>query len=220
MESYDRVNEYADYVITQNGQTTTGRNPRERVIFTVVGNGNVKGDFKTPNNSSFTKQTFYPPAGQTSAITSYNGGQWKTDRVSGQISSGQVFLAYSEAPEWERLADANWERVYGKIRGGNNLIVDLAESAATISMLRNANDVRTQMSEFFGRTVIPRRYKRWRERMDYVTGKWLEYRYGWMPLVYSTYDAMETLANKVVVDPDVWVRVRSKRVQSMDCAQE
>jgi hypothetical protein len=210
MESYDRVTEQRPYVVTQAGIVSEPvMNTAERVIFTVHGNGNVQGDFRAPNASSFTKQTYYPPAGQTTANTFYNGGKLYSDTVSGQISGGRVHLAYSETPEWERLQDTNWEKIYGQIRGGNNLIVDLAESAATISMLRNANDVRTQMSEFFGRTVVPRRYKRWRERLDYLTSKWLEYRYGWMPLVYSTYDAFKTLAHKWVVDPDVWLKVRS-----------
>jgi hypothetical protein len=44
--------------------------------------------------------------------------------------------------------------------------------------------------------VNPKRYTGSR-RLKYATDKWLEYRYGWLPFVSSTYELLKTLSKKV-----------------------
>lgn len=211
MESRSRVTKVGYWSQQAYGEVSGPfENPAEQVVTTVV-NGNVQGDYKRPNPIYFLKRVSCPPSGAFHTSQTGSNSDVHSDFVSGQFSGSPSDFAENLDPQWDSLQDGNWTKIYDKIRGGNNLIVDLAESAATLRMLRNTTKMHSVMNEFLGRTKIPRRLKRWQERLDYVTGKWLEYRYGWMPLVYSTYDAMETLANKVVVDPDVWVRVRSSR---------
>jgi hypothetical protein len=44
--------------------------------------------------------------------------------------------------------------------------------------------------------------------LDYVTGKWLEVRYGWQPLVYSIYDAADNI-NRKLRNETIYVKGRS-----------
>jgi len=107
---------------------------------------------------------------------------------------------YLHTFDFNRALDAAMEKVYDKLRGNSNFIVDMAESAATVKMLRNIVSFRKLASDFFKNVVKKRAYRRIKPgptqgqlRLDYVTGKWLEYRYGWMPLMYSIYDAIDTI---------------------------
>jgi hypothetical protein len=107
------------------------------------------------------------------------------------------------------------EKVYDKLRGNSNLIVDFAEGAATIKMLRNMANFKKVASDFFTNVVKKRAYKRIKpgptqgqKRLDYVTGKWLEYRYGWMPLMHSIWDAIDTI-NRDISARDIPIKARS-----------
>jgi hypothetical protein len=45
----------------------------------------------------------------------------------------------------------------------------------------------------------------------YVSGKWLEVRYGWSPILYSIYDALDTLGLQLCVKGRYQIKVSSKR---------
>jgi hypothetical protein len=80
--------------------------------------------------------------------------------------------------------------------GSGNLVVDLAESAQTIQMIKNATSVRKLAQTFVKEVVNPKRLAG-SKRLKYATDKWLEYRYGWLPFISSTYELLETLSKKV-----------------------
>lgn len=110
------------------------------------------------------------------------------------------------------LRDRALAKIYSQMRGSSNLAVDVAESAQTIHMLREALNVRkgfvSIVDVLINRSSPPKQRTRRngkvtqraslgpsmsQQRLDYVTGKWLEHRYGWMPLIYSLYDAYDNV---------------------------
>lgn len=58
---------------------------------------------------------------------------------------------------------------------------------------------------------------RGQKTLDYATGKWLEYSYGWLPLVHSIHDAVETL-DRFYANRYVRVKVRSSLARPMTFA--
>lgn len=166
-------------------------------------NGNVKGNRKKPNPFSFQiwRNYFSPSVFHENA---YYFGSGAYTHVDGYDSPSNAMTSsgsgYNVTWDTNRTLDGAMAKVYDSLRGNSNLIVDLAESAATIKMLRSIFSLRKTASNFFQNVVKKRAYKRIRpgptqgqKRLDYVTSKWLEYRYGWMPLMYSIYDAIDTL---------------------------
>lgn len=97
-----------------------------------------------------------------------------------------------------------------EVRGGNQVVVDLAESASTMRMVRANNNLVGRVNEivgviageikradrggFFGKYYDRRdRRDRTQKILDFANSRWLEYRYGWLPLVGSVYDALDIL---------------------------
>lgn len=109
-------------------------------------------------------------------------------------------------PQWQGLIGRSIEKVLAQARGSHaNLSVDFAEGGQTIAMLRNALRLKKFVIEFATQVVKARGYRKIRSgptqgqrRLDYVNGKWLEYRYGWMPLVSSIYDMADALRKQRV----------------------
>lgn len=120
----------------------------------------------------------------------------------GNTVSGYIGNAVDAHPTFgfsSRLAeieDRAMGKIYEQLRGSNaNLAVDVAESAATLKMLRNVTRARN-LFEVIERAAKRRRTNsRSNRTTDWVSGKWLEYRYGWIPLISSTYDLMDVLFN-------------------------
>jgi hypothetical protein len=85
------------------------------------------------------------------------------------------------------------EKLLEAVRGEHaNLAVDLAEARKTAQMIKNALRLKKVVLEFASEVVKHRGFKKIRKgptqgqrRLDYVNGKWLEYRYGWLPLMSS-----------------------------------
>lgn len=121
-------------------------------------------------------------------------------------------------PNWAGLEGRCLEKVLEKARGAHaNLSVDFAEGMQTLAMLRKATKLRKLVFEFARDVVKHRGYKKIRpgptqgqRRLDYVNSKWLEYRYGWMPLVHSIYDLVDAL-RKQRVSSWVYLEGRSGR---------
>ncbi len=107
------------------------------------------------------------------------------------------------------------EKIYDQLRGNSNLIVDFAEGGQTLKMLKSAANLKRVFLEF-SRDVIKRKtYKKipkgpsqGQRRLDYVTGKWLEYRYGWLPFVSSIYEAADTYRRRMESE-FIWAKGRS-----------
>jgi hypothetical protein len=198
MQSND-VTKYGEAVTTLNGQVT-GRSLS--AIYSnhfVVLNGNVQGDHILANPVEFTSTKKF---GHTFLIQDEGDptGIKDTIQITGVKIQSFPFIP-SVVADYARTRDRALEKCFDQLRGeSSNLIVDLAESAATISMLKNVLRVKSFFGDFVKKMVKSQRYQRLsngQKRLDYVTGKWLEYRYGWMPLVYSTYDAINTFSKDV-----------------------
>lgn len=112
-------------------------------------------------------------------------------------------------PQWSQTDGRALEKILEKVRGSHaSLSVDFAEGRQTIQMLKQALNLRKTIFEFGRDVVRQRKYRKIRpgptqgqRRLDYVNGKWLEYRYGWMPLVSSLYDTVDALRKERVSGP-------------------
>jgi len=98
--------------------------------------------------------------------------------------------------EYAALYDRAYAKIFDKLRGNSEVVVDLVEGAATLRMLRSTAKFVDGVGKIL--SLIDREIRSSRTRgqhvLDYVTRKWLEYRYGWIPLVSSVYSAFENLA--------------------------
>lgn len=166
-----------------------------------VTNGLVQGNKRTPNPVYFSKtrthsqirteysqRTGVPFRPFTFSVYRAGVGPWSYS------TSGNLYpFGSSQAA----LEDQCLKRIFEQMRyGSGNLVVDLAESAETIRMIRNATSVRKMARQFVKEVVKPYGPKS-SKRLKYATDKWLEYRYGWLPLVSSTYELLKTLSRKV-----------------------
>lgn len=169
-------------------------------------NGNVQGDKKTPNPFYFKKTVTHHLQGNytlflfTGSGAFFHGGsqEWAS-LPSGPVTFNALPLDYSGL----------FDRAWGKIVNGSNgrpglrsdaeNVVDLAEGKQTGGMV--ANVVKTVVKA--GKYVVdvlrnirrrrPPSWPKWKpsEQSRWMSEKWLEYRYGWTPLLGSAYDAMD-----------------------------
>lgn len=201
-----------------NSHSYSESNALKSVVSFTCTNGLVVGDKVKPNPNQYTKITSYAGVGRyiTSQVTngfysSVTPGYWyrgKIYRVKGPIRAEASTVSRNSGIPMERgwgypsssirgrVRDTALAKVYDELRSGPNLIVDLAEGGATLRMLKGTLRFRSVLKDFFNQLVIPRKLRgasRGQQRLDYMTGKWLEYRYGWTPLVLSIYDAFDQL---------------------------
>lgn len=169
-----------------------------------VTNGNVPGApprFKRPNPFSFRKAYIdYGHFGYRSK-TAY-AGRYAYTTVTGPATIAGIGSSSPivDTPDFGRTRDRAMEKIYDQLRGNSNLVVDWAERIQTLRMLKDTLNFRTLAGTFFKNVVKTPAYKRmpkgpdgYQRRLDYATSKWLEYRYGWSPLIYSIYDLADTL---------------------------
>lgn len=122
---------------------------------------------------------------------------------------GGMSEPYDEGNFWDA-----YHKALSKVRpGSNQILIDLAEAGSTIGMFRAQNAWNNRIADLLDIVSRPlqRRLTRGQRLLDAVTSKWLEYRYGWFPLMQSVYDAAENLRNEVVADRAVEGRARWTR---------
>lgn len=120
---------------------------------------------------------------------------------------GQV-TEFPESAMQEKLMG----RMYDKLRGNNEVVVDLAEAGSTITMLKAVKSLRGSMVDF-AKDVIwsvnsnkanAKGTSKHRQKVAAeAAGRWLEYRYGWTPLAHTVFDAADNLVKKVHEEPFV-----------------
>lgn len=134
----------------------------------------------------------------------YNEEPWaQTQMDYGPISSDATSVI-AGTYDTSGVDDRCLEKLLEAVRGEHaNLAVDLAEVRQTIKMLRNATKFTKLVGEFARDVVKKRGYKKIRpgptqgqRRLDYVNGKWLEYRYGWLPLISSIHSIGEAMRKR------------------------
>jgi len=114
---------------------------------------------------------------------------------------------------WQELEDVAMERLYTKLHGQNQMVVDLAEGGQTARMIKNTLLIRSNFKKMLlnmwrGKKMPDLSLK---STIDTVTNKWLEYRYGWQPAVYSIYDALDSIGRKHQKGVPIFVKGRAKK---------
>lgn len=163
--------------------------------------GVVHGDFKSANPFWFRLHRQY---GDGHDVTSHGflGGNSYTEGDSSGLRIFQVAHVMQDDPgdvDWPRTDDTALASIFDQIRGNSNLAVDILEGGSTVKMLSNLRKLKKEVIKTVVSTKKSKRYKGLttsQERLDFFTSKWLEGRYGWMPLIHSTYDAVETLGKR------------------------
>lgn len=115
----------------------------------------------------------------------------------------KLFKHYSR----DALYDRAFEKIFSQLRGDSETVVDLLEGASTLRMLRSTAkfvDGIGAILSLVGEKVT-RSGHRGQRALDYATQKWLEYRYGWTPLVSSVYSAFDNLSREQANDVKVIV---------------
>lgn len=151
----------------------------------------IKGrDRTSPNPWSYNR--WFTTATQGSMLTTR-----KADNLLYASRRGWISPYYISAPpENSNLYNETLEKLADKVRGGVDLSIDLAQAGQTARMF-NAIDQVTSMAEAIG--IDPRRrgspLNRRMRTLDQIRAfgsKWLEYRYGWSPLLQTIYDCADS----------------------------
>lgn len=163
------------------------------------------GDKTKPNPHFYTKHVYKFGYGISTKDVCYQGA-YKLTGASGSIDTDTPSHLINAATYKSEISDRAMEKIYDKIKGNNNFVVDLAESSATLRMLRGTLNLRKTLLSFFNDFLSPKTRHgrslptRGQRRLDYMSEKWLEFRYGWSPLVNSIYDAMDTLGGEHLIN--------------------
>lgn len=179
---------------------------REKMYGVVTVNN---GDKKTPNVHSYKKYTFggtpltqrahYYRDGRIASDVSYPGGLAGIPSDLVYLSNDSSILPY----EAGRLSDSCMEKAFEKLRGQSQVFVDLAEGGQTLKMVKSAFRLRSTMISFVKQALRGRK-----QTVTELSSKWLEYRYGWLPLMGSIYDAADNLYRQIIVN-DIVISTRS-----------
>ncbi|DAD52463.1 maturation protein [ssRNA phage SRR5466728_3] len=201
MQNHD-VYDYGTQRYFGHGYSGLNRAVKARRIFVC---STSKGDYVHTTPHNYTKHIYSGRNGIDVLDTCYLG-KYKLEGISGDL--GVEYLTHLlNVPSYEaEISDRAMEKIYDLIKGNNNFIVDLAEAAPTLNMLRNTVNLKRFAKNFFDEVLNPKSRvgkklpTSGQRRLDYITEKWLEGRYGWLPSVYSIYDAMDTLGGKHVIN--------------------
>lgn len=186
-----------------------------RVSLDVFDPGVTTGDRKTPNSHGFIRERIqYGPFVRyetnyygllRGSYANHDVTSYGMSPIASAFGSTPVTPGGFDAAPWSGQLDTCMEKVYNQIRGDNNLVVDWTERQQTIKMLKNVVSLRKNIVTFCKWMSKDRTFKRIRRTRgesrahEYVAGKWLEWRYGWLPFMHSIYDAADTLRRDVSV---------------------
>lgn len=187
-----------------------------------VSNGLAIGNFRDPNPISFTRVVQVMGNRSSYRHELWNGHTIITI-VNGPAPPGANFNNSNPVlgqAEFGRTRDNALEKVFAQLRNGPNLAVDWAERAQTGKLLRNAVSLQRLLLEVQKAVTGSTRYKRLpkgdagvQERLDLLSQKWLEYRYGWTPLVHSIYDIVNQVRASFI-KPSCLFYVKGRSSQS------
>lgn len=144
----------------------------------------IKGDHKTPNNWSFTKTEYNGYAGRYVVVDHRGDNVEITDTYDGPWGA---FVAPSADIKHTSYDDA-LSKVFEALKGTTNLAVDAIQAKQTLNMIDYAKR---------GARFVYGAKKRLLKRGGEA---WLEYIYGWRPLMSSVYDTAVALTDKAGSD--------------------
>lgn len=156
----------------------------------------IKGDKVRPNPWNYSLETIDRGAGNytrtptASALYSYVGpADMATTAVQADNLGREIDICHNEA-----LSNFN-----EKVRGTLDVSVDMAQGAQTAGMFNKAKQVIELTRKFKRRAASP---WKWREIASTSGSLWLEWQYGWMPLVSSIHGMLEQMGG----DNQGWVK--------------
>jgi hypothetical protein len=158
-----------------------------------------EGDRKNPNRQVYHKEVVNSWRGRI-----YKQETWGyVDDQYGDMKDGLTPLSRPDVSTF--LYNACLSKTYDQIRGSIDLAVELGQAGQTIGMMRGAVKVLRFAGDLV-RSVKQRRpvgviaqfltsfgVKRDFDRTKTVAELWLEYQYGWKPLVQTVYDCVDQL---------------------------
>jgi len=138
-----------------------------------------KGDLTTPTSWSYTAHDVYNVHGSAvlTGIMSFNKGM----RI---ISTGNLADSGMPVPEWDNrnaVYNLALSRLNDKVRGSLDLSIALGESRTTIRMLKNT----AKLLSFARLRMPPGGFGSSRD----VANGYLQWKYGWKPLLSDVFDA-------------------------------
>lgn len=160
-------------VISIDSSTTLG------TYDSVTSSAIIHGDFKTPKPHSYTVNTEYMLNGRSLdyQYLASNPTNWvRLDRHGQMSASDSSFRIVPPTPFDSNVYNATLDRVNDQLRGNLDLAIDAAEAGSTTRMIKGLSKA-TRYIKGFGP-------KRW-------ANEWLEYQYGWKPLLSDIYGAAE-----------------------------
>lgn len=160
----------------------------------------TNGNFKNPNAFKFF--TWDRRGSQTNQRHGFYLGE-----PSSQVIDQNWLPAYAEFTgdsPWAMLEDNALEAILSQMKGGANLAVDLAESRATGKLIKSAllitRTVRQLVKDFK------------RQPWDMPASLWMTYRYGVMPLIYSSYDILDAALKPQATNP---IHIRDRQLRRL-----
>lgn len=214
MKNYDEYDQGTVRRFSPSSDVTTSTTAGRR-IFTC---STQTGDKVKPNPHFYTKHIYKFSYGFRIMDYCYQG-VYAPSGSAGFLDTDAVSHLINPATYEGEISDRAMEKIYDKIKGNSNFVVDLAESAATLRMLKATLNLRKVLTSFFDEVWDPKtKFGRrlpthGQRRLDYISEKWLEYRYGWSPLVYSIYDSMDTLGGKHLINGFYPVKGRASTIK-------
>lgn len=174
MQSYDQSRlgiVYETDIIT--GKISVSYPEQSRVTFIVSGFGRGDRVHATPGQFTKTRHVRYSGYTQKNNSPPYHN----YSKTGGGF---QLVPAPSYAMQTSLLYNGALSKLHDTLRGNVDLTIDIAQFGQTVRMLRAV----TQLTNYI-RSFSPRNW----------ANKWLEYQYGWRPLVDTVYGAFEVTMN-------------------------
>lgn len=156
------------------------------------------GDFFHPNPQRFVKTVGGGVYG--ASVDKYVG--WYTETETGILASAGSQSMLMSIP-YSALFNTALSRLNEQVRGSTDLSVTAAQSSQVTSMVRNAHKVVDFAQGLKG-------------KFRFVGSKWLEFQYGWLPLVSDIFGSLDVMM-KQALDEGLSVRVVG-RSSSQDMA--
>lgn len=156
------------------------------------------GDFRTPTAQSY--NTWRENLWVGSTYYTHGGGSYAIDEE-GDRGVGSVPLVQPDISDY--LYNNCLSDMYDQVRGQIDLAVEMAQAGQTIGMVRGATKVVDFARDLFNSVRRGRpqgliaRFLRGSggrfDRTKTVSQLWLEYQYGWRPLVQTVFDCVDAL---------------------------
>jgi hypothetical protein len=154
------------------------------------------GNHKDPNVHSFYSQKLNWPTGRRET--------WQSGFTIHDVEIGRIFdygvpLDHSQDPSTASVYNKALKKLYDQLRDSDlNLTVDLAEIRQTYEMLRRVKRIFPQLLDYArkARSSARKKIRKYpnstvEDAKNAIGNAWLEYRYGWKPLLSSIYGVMD-----------------------------